>query len=150
MRRYKFLVLMFAFAIVACGNINGSTHNTNDESSEMAEKQTKSISFYRDLLEEFCKVHYHEMFEGRAYIYTSLHIDECKEVAPGIVDVNGIHAYEGRFGKRYDGFKFKANIREMNGEPNTFYIIFEKEGIKPITHRKYWESSSKTFVFKNL
>ena len=148
--RYKFLVLMFAFAIVACGNINGSTHNNNDGSSEMAEKHTKSISFYKELLEEFCKVHYHEMFEGRAYIYTSLHIDEYKEVATGIVDVNGTHAYEGRFGKRYDGLKFKANIREMNGEPNTFYIIFEKVGINPITHRKYCESSSKSFVFKNM
>ena len=144
--RYKFLILMFAFA---CGNINGNTHKTDDESSEMTEKQTKPASFYKELLEEFCKVHYHEMFEGRSYIYTSLHIDECKEVAPGIVDVNGTHAYEGRFGKRYDGYGFKANIREMNNEPNTFYIIFEKEGIKPITQRKYWESSSKTFVFKN-
>ena len=141
---------MFAFAIVACGNINGNTHKTDDEASEMTEKQTKPASFYKELLEEFCKVHYHEMFEGRSYIYTSLHIDECKEVAPGIVDVNGTHAYEGRFGKRYDGYGFKANIREMNNEPNTFYIIFEKEGIKPITQRKYWESSSKTFVFKNL
>ena len=140
---------MFAFAIVACGNINGNTHKTDDESSEMTEKQTKPAPFYKELLEEFCKVHYHEMFEGRFYIYTSLHIDECKEVAPGIVDVNGTHAYEGRFGKRYDGYGFKANIREMNNEPNTFYIIFEKEGIKPITQRKYWESSSKTFVFKN-
>ena len=41
MRRYKFLVLMFTFAIVACGNINGSTHKTDEESSEMTEKQTK-------------------------------------------------------------------------------------------------------------
>ena len=51
--RYKYLILMFAFAIVACGNINGNTHKTDDESSEMTEKQTKPVSFYRELLEEY-------------------------------------------------------------------------------------------------
>jgi hypothetical protein len=151
MRKFRILLFVLSFSFISCGNSNGSAHNDGDSSSENTEvvvSKTKPMSFYKGLLEEFCKVNYHDMFEGRSYIFTSIHIDECKNVAAGIVDITGTHSYEGRFGKRYDGYQFKANIREMANEPDTYYIIFEKEGVKPITQRKFWESSSRTFVYK--
>jgi len=141
-------VLLSVFVFMSCGNSSGSAPKDDENTASATVSPAKPISFYKGLLEEFCKVNYHDMFEGRSYIFTSIHIDECKNVAAGIVDITGTHSYEGRFGKRYDGYQFKANIREMANEPDTYYIIFEKEGVKPITQRKFWESSSRTFVYK--
>lgn len=145
-RNYIFCFILAAF--LSCGNSSGNAPKDNGNSVAVGTSQSKPISFYKNLLEEFCKVNYHDMFEGRSYVFTSIHVDDCKDVAPGIVDVSGTHSYEGRFGKRYDGQGFKANIREMVNEPDTYYIVFEKEGVKPITQRTFWESSSKTFVYK--
>lgn len=147
-RNLVLCVFLSVLVLTSCGNSSGSAPKDDESTASATASPTKPMSFYKGLLEEFCKVNYHDMFEGRSYIFTSIHIDEYKNVAAGIVDITGTHSYEGRFGKRYDGYQFKANIREMANEPDTYYIIFEKEGVKPITQRKFWESSSKTFVYK--
>jgi hypothetical protein len=166
------LILLFALILLSCTSNNTKEEVTplispyDDEEQFASERETannqielytnqketstssKSTSFYKDLLEDFCKALYHDMFEGRTYIYTSLHIDKRENTASGNVIVSGTHSYEGRFGKKYEGFGFKATIRVMANKENTYYIVFEKEGVKFISQRHYWESSSRAFVYE--
>ena len=108
----------------------------------------KNVQFYQRLLEEFCKTYFSEMFEKRTYVYSSLHVESVDVESNGLVVVKGRLSYEGRWGKPYPGMQFKANIREKANAQDTYFIVFEKEGEYYLTKRRYWESSSKTFVYR--
>lgn len=112
---------------------------------ETTERKRKSIHFYQGLLEDFCKLYYHKAFEGRTYIYGSLCIVSVDYLSETIIEIKGTHSYEGIMGKQYTGYAFKANVRELGND--RFLVTFEKQSIKILSRKKYWERTSREIAY---
>lgn len=62
-----------------------------------------------------------------------------------IIEIKGTHSYEGIMGKQYTGYAFKANVRELGND--RFLVTFEKQSIKLLSRKKYWERTSREIAY---
>lgn len=134
-----YLVTLILVCFTACDSFSSkkaydsydSYVSGKSETIRKVEPEKKSVGFYENLLEEFCLQYYSDCFPGRTYVAKSVVLldltylpqkDSNGNVTHYNVEGDGIHSFEGRFGRRNTNSRFYFEVTEVENNCRVRFI----------------------------
>ena len=86
----------------------------------------KSKPFYENLLNDFCKKHFHKRWHRENYKPNSIRVNNYSSFDTNTDEISGTFSFEGKTGKDYNNREFRALVLD-DGDGNYHITLFRKK-----------------------